>query len=221
MIGCESFLLIIKMVKMIKKILLLIDIDLGVDDVLVLLMVFVDECYVIVGLIIVVGNVGLDYMVCNVLKLCEVVGCDDVLVFVGCVDLLLYFLVDVVYVYGVDGFGDVNLLFVVCIVEVEYVVLVILCLLYQYVGELFLVVLGLLINVVLVLKFDFILLQCVKCFLVMGGVVICYGNIILVVEFNIVFDLEVVYVVFIGFLQIEVVDWEVIVVYGLLYKDVE
>ncbi|MBD4934519.1 hypothetical protein GUF79_00030 [Xanthomonas citri pv. citri] len=77
-------------------------------------MVFVDECYDIVGLIIVVGNVGLDYIVCNVLKLCEVVGCEDVLVYVGIVDLLLYFFVDVVYVYGVDGFGDVNLLVVKC-----------------------------------------------------------------------------------------------------------
>ena len=91
-----------------KKIPLLIDTDPGVDDALALLMAFNDPNHELVGLTIAAGNVGQEHTVRNALKLCEVVGREDVPVYAGCADPLLHPAVDAAHVHGRDGFGDIG-----------------------------------------------------------------------------------------------------------------
>ena len=93
---------------MTNKIPLLIDTDPGVDDALALLMAFNDPNHELVGLTIAAGNVGLEHTVRNALKLCEVVGRQDVPVYAGCADPLLHPAVDAAHVHGRDGFGDIG-----------------------------------------------------------------------------------------------------------------
>ncbi|KQN96557.1 MULTISPECIES: nucleoside hydrolase [Stenotrophomonas] len=204
-----------------KKIPLLIDTDPGVDDALALLMAFADERHDVVGLTVAAGNVGLDYTVRNALKLCEVAGREDVPVFAGAPDPLVYPAEDAAHVHGRDGFGDVELPAAARAVEAEHAALAILRLSHQHAGELLLVALGPLTNIALALKLDPTLPQRVKRFLVMGGAITGHGNITPVAEFNIAFDPEAAHIVFTAFPHIEVADWEATVAHGLLHRNVE
>lgn len=204
-----------------KKIPLLIDTDPGVDDALALLMAFADERHDVIGLTVAAGNVGLDHTVRNALKLCEVAGREDVPVFAGTPDPLVYPAEDAAHVHGRDGFGDVDLPAAVRAVEAEHAALAILRLSHQYAGELLLVALGPLTNIALALKLDPTLPQRVKRFLVMGGAITGHGNITPVAEFNIAFDPEAAHIVFTAFPHIDVADWEATVAHGLLHRNVE
>jgi purine nucleosidase len=207
--------------KMSKKIPLLIDTDPGVDDALALLMAFADERHEVIGLTVAAGNVGLDYTVRNALKLCEVAGRDDVPVFAGTADPLVYPAEDAAHVHGRDGFGDVDLPASARKAEAEHAALAILRLSHEHAGELTLVALGPLTNIALALKLDPTLPQRVKRFLVMGGAINGHGNITPVAEFNIAFDPEAAHIVFSMFPHTEVADWEATVAHGMLHRDVE
>lgn len=204
-----------------KKIPLLIDTDPGVDDALALLMAFADERHDVVALTVAAGNVGLEYTVRNALKLCEVAGREDVPVFAGTPDPLVYPAEDAAHVHGRDGFGDVDLPLAARKVEAEHAALAILRLSHQYAGELLLVALGPLTNIALALKLDPSLPQRVKRFVVMGGAITGHGNITPAAEFNIAFDPESAHIVFTSFPFIEVADWEATIAHGLLHRDVE
>ncbi len=204
-----------------KKIPLLIDTDPGVDDALALLMAFADERHDVIGLTVAAGNVGLDYTVRNALKLCEVAGRDDVPVFAGTPDPLVYPAEDAAHVHGRDGFGDVDLAPSARKVEAEHAALAILRLSHTHAGELTLVALGPLTNIALALKLDPSLPQRVKRFLVMGGAINGHGNITPVAEFNIAFDPEAAHIVFTAFPHTEVADWEATIAHGLMHRDVE
>ena len=204
-----------------KKIPLLIDTDPGVDDALALLMAFADERHEVIGLTVAAGNVGLEYTVRNALKLCEVAGREDVPVFAGTPDPLVYPAEDAAHVHGRDGFGDVDLPHAACQVQAEHAALAILRLSHQYAGELLLVALGPLTNIALALKLDPTLPQRVKRFLVMGGAINGHGNITPVAEFNIAFDPEAAHIVFTSFPHIEVADWEATIAHGMLHRSVE
>jgi len=206
---------------MTQKIPLLIDTDPGVDDALALLMAFADERHDVVGLTVAAGNVGLEYTVRNALKLCEVAGREDVPVFAGTPDPLVYPAEDAAHVHGRDGFGDVDLPLPARAVEAEHAALAILRLSHQYAGELVLVALGPLTNIALALKLDPTLPQRIKRFLVMGGAFTGHGNITPVAEFNIAFDPEAAHIVFTQFPQTDVADWEATIAHGLLHRDVE
>ncbi|MEE7546342.1 nucleoside hydrolase [Xanthomonas sp. Kuri4-1] len=206
---------------MTKKIPLLIDTDPGVDDALALLMAFNDPRHEVVGLTIAAGNVGLDHTVRNALKLCEVVGRDDVPVFAGCADPLVHPSVDAAHVHGRDGFGDVGLAPAARPAQAEHAALAILRLSHEYAGELLLVALGPLTNLALALRLDPTLPQRVKRFVVMGGAITGHGNITPAAEFNIAFDPEAAHIVFSGFPQIELADWEATVAHGLPHREVE
>ncbi len=204
-----------------KKIPLLIDTDPGVDDALALLMAFADERHEVIGLTVAAGNVGLDYTVRNALKLCEVAGREDVPVFAGTADPLVYPAEDAAHVHGRDGFGDVDLPASARKAEAEHAALAILRLSHQHAGELTLVALGPLTNVALALKLDPTLPQRVKRFVVMGGAINGHGNITPVAEFNIAFDPEAAHIVFSLFPHTEVADWEATVAHGMLHREVE
>ncbi len=204
-----------------KKIPLLIDTDPGVDDALALLMAFSDERHDVIGLTVAAGNVGLDYTVRNALKLCEVAGRQDVPVFAGTPDPLVYPAEDAAHVHGRDGFGDVDLPHAARKAEAEHAALAILRLSHEHAGELLLVALGPLTNIALALKLDPTLPQRVKRFLVMGGAINGHGNITPVAEFNIAFDPEAAHIVFTSFPHIEVADWEATIAHGMLHRNVE
>ena len=204
-----------------NKIPLLIDTDPGVDDALALLMAFADEHHEVVGLTVAAGNVGLAHTVRNALKLCEVAGREDVPVFAGTPDPLVYPAEDAAHVHGRDGFGDVDLPRAARSAEAEHAALAILRLSHQHDGELLLVALGPLTNIALALKLDPSLPQRVKRFVVMGGAINGHGNITPSAEFNIAFDPEAAHIVFSAFPQIELADWEATVAHGLLHREVE
>ena len=194
---------------------LLIDTDPGVDDALALLMAFADDRHDVVALTIAAGNVGLDYTVRNALKLCEVVGRDDVPVFAGSPDPLLHPSLDAAHVHGRDGYGDVGLPPAARQAEAEHAALAILRFSHQYDGQLTLVMLGPLTNLALALKLDPTLPHRIGAIVVMGGALTCHGNITPVAEFNIAFDPEAAHVVFSAFPQLRVSDWEATVAHGL------
>ncbi|GAE54833.1 hypothetical protein XPR_1468, partial [Xanthomonas arboricola pv. pruni MAFF 301420] len=204
-----------------KKIPLLIDTDPGVDDALALLMAFNDTRHDVVGLTIAAGNVGLEHTVRNALKVCEIAGRDDVPVYAGCPQPLLHPSVDAAHVHGIDGFGDVGLAPAKRIAETEHAALAILRLSHEYAGELLLVALGPLTNLALALTLDPTLPQRVARLVVMGGALTGHGNITAAAEFNIGFDPEAAHIVFRGFPQFDVADWEATIAHGLLHRDVE
>lgn len=200
---------------MTSKIPLLIDTDPGVDDALALLMAFADDRHDVVALTIAAGNVGLAYTVRNALKLCEVVGREDVPVFAGSPDPLIHPSLDAAHVHGRDGYGDVALPPAARQAEAEHAALAILRLSHQHAGELMLVMLGPLTNLALALKLDPTLPGRIGNIVVMGGALTCHGNITPVAEFNIAFDPEAAHVVFSAFPQLRVSDWEATVAHGL------
>ncbi|NIK53841.1 nucleoside hydrolase [Xanthomonas arboricola] len=206
---------------MTKKIPLLIDTDPGVDDALALLMAFNDTRHEVVGLTIAAGNVGLEHTVRNALKVCEIAGRDDVPVYAGCPQPLLHPSVDAAHVHGIDGFGDVGLAPAKRAAETEHAALAILRLSHEYAGELLLVALGPLTNLALALTLDPTLPQRVARLVVMGGALTGHGNITAAAEFNIGFDPEAAHLVFRGFPQFDVADWEATIAHGLLHRDVE
>lgn len=204
-----------------NRIPLLIDTDPGVDDALALLMAFNDQHHDVVGLTIAAGNVGLKHTVRNALKLCELVGREDVPVFAGCAEPLVHPSVDAAHVHGLDGFGDVDLAPAARQAEAEHAALAILRLSHAHAGELLLVALGPLTNIAVALKLDPTLPQRVKRFVVMGGALTAHGNITAAAEFNIAFDPEAAHIVFEAFPQFELADWEATIAHGLPHREVE
>lgn len=206
---------------MTDKIPLLIDTDPGVDDALALLMAFNDSRHRIVGLTVAAGNVGLEHTVRNALKLCEIAGRGDIPVYAGTAAPLLHPSPDAGYVHGRDGFGDVGYETPKRQVEAEHAALAILRLSHQYAGKLLLVALGPLTNLALALKLDPTLPQRIDRLVVMGGAVTAHGNITPAAEFNVYFDPEAAHIVFEAFPRFDLVDWEAVLMHGLLHREVD
>lgn len=192
------FLFVVEMVVLLLLWMLIIDIDLGVDDVIVLLfvMVLLKELKIQV-LIIVVGNVLLEKIVCNVWLVCEWGKCLDILVYVGVLWLLLCMLIYVVDVYGSEGIIGVEVYELKQLLVEGNVVDYLICILCVVLEKsVILVMFGLEINFVLVLIQVLDIVKGICEIVIMGGVYFNGGNIILVVEFNIFVDFYVVEIVF-------------------------
>ncbi len=203
---------------MTHRIPLLIDTDPGVDDAWALLMAFASPAHEVLGLTIAAGNVGLEYTVRNALKLCEIAGV-DVPVFPGCASPLVYPAEDAAYVHGRDGFGDVGFLPPTSRAESERAALAILRLSRERPG-LLLVCLGPLTNLALALRLDPTLPERIGRLVIMGGAVTGQGNTSVSAEFNIAFDPEAAAIVFSGFPQFDLVDWEAVLRHGLPHDEV-
>ena len=204
-----------------ERIPLLIDTDPGVDDALALLMAFADTRHEVVGLTIAAGNVGLRHTVANALKLCEVVGRDDVPVFPGCDRPLLHPSPDAANVHGRDGFGDAGLAPAARGAESRHAAEAIIELSHRHAGRLLLVTLGPLTNVALALRLDPALPTRVARLVVMGGAVTARGNITPSAEFNVFFDPEAAHIVFEAFPRFDLCDWEAALAHGVLLDDAE
>lgn len=186
---------------------LLIDTDPGVDDALAILMAHAHAD--IAGLSIAAGNVGLAHTVRNARTLVDLLGA-TIPVFGGCPSPLVRLPEeDAAFVHGTDGFGDVGFPAPVAPVADEAAALALLRLTRERPGELTLVALAPLTNLALALRLDPTLPQRVKRLVVMGGAVTGHGNTGKIpAEFNIGFDPEAAHVVFEGFPEFDLVDWE-------------
>lgn len=193
----------------------LIDTDPGVDDALAILMAHRHAR--VAGLSIAAGNVGLHHTVANALKLVETIGATAP-VFAGCPVPLVLPAEDAAFVHGADGFGDTGCLPARRGVADEHAVEAILRLSREHAGELVLVALAPLTNLALALRLDPMLPSRVRRLVVMGGAVTGHGNTQLVpAEFNIGFDPEAAHVVFSGWPEFDLVDWEACVRHAMAF----
>jgi purine nucleosidase len=186
---------------------LLIDTDPGVDDALAILMAHTHAD--VLGLSIAAGNVGLAHTTRNARTLVDLVGAATP-VFAGCPNPLVRLPEeDAAFVHGHDGLGDVGFPEPNTAVADEHAALAILRLTRERPGEITLVALAPLTNLALALRLDPSLPQRVKRLVVMGGAVTGRGNTSRVpAEFNVGFDPEAAHVVFEGFPDFDLVDWE-------------
>lgn len=186
---------------------LLIDTDPGVDDALAILMAHTHAD--VLGLSIAAGNVGLAHTARNACTLVDLVGAKTP-VFAGCPTPLVRLPEeDAAFVHGRDGLGDVGFPAPTTRIEQEHAALALLRLTRERPGEITLVALAPLTNLALALRLDPTLPQRVKRLVVMGGAVTGHGNTGRVpAEFNVGFDPEAAHVVFEGFPQFDLVDWE-------------
>ncbi len=194
---------------------ILIDTDPGVDDALAILMAHRHAD--VVGLTVAAGNVGLAHTCANALKLVETIGAATP-VFPGCAGPLLARLPeDAAFVHGLDGFGDTGYLPSTRAAESEHAANAILRLSHAHAGQLVIVAMAPLTNLALALRLDPELPSRVARFVVMGGAVTGRGNTTVSAEFNIGFDPEAAYVVFSGWPQVELVDWELTTRHGIAF----
>jgi purine nucleosidase len=186
---------------------LLIDTDPGVDDALAILMAHAHAD--VLGLSIAAGNVGLEHTTRNARTLVELLGASTP-VYAGCATPLVRMPEeDAAFVHGHDGLGDVGFSEPKPALADEHAVLAMLRLTRERPGEITLVALAPLTNLALALRLDPGLPQRVKRLVVMGGAVTGHGNTSRVpAEFNVGFDPEAAHVVFEGFPDFELVDWE-------------
>jgi purine nucleosidase len=206
---------------MTDRIPLYIDTDPGVDDALALLMAFDDPRHEVVGLGIAAGNVGLGHTLRNALKLCEIAGRDDVPVFAGCPQPLLHPALDAAFVHGNDGFGDTGYAPAARDADAEHAALALLRLSHEHAGRLLVVALAPLTNLALALKLDPSLPQRLARLVVMGGAVTGHGNMTASAEFNVGFDPEAAHVVFSGFPDLDLCDWEATIRHGMAHADID
>ncbi|WP_257385161.1 nucleoside hydrolase [Tahibacter caeni] len=197
---------------------LLIDTDPGVDDALALLMAY-DRADV-AALTIAAGNVGLGHTVANALRLTELVAAATP-VHAGAAEPLVRPADDAAFVHGADGFGDAGLPSAQRQAEAEHGALALIRLTRERPGELTLVALGPLTNLALALHLDPTLPQRVARLVIMGGAVTGRGNTTVPAEFNIGFDPEAAHIVFSGWPQFELVDWEATMRHGITLERFE
>ncbi|GAB2564642.1 nucleoside hydrolase [Dyella jejuensis] len=186
---------------------LLIDTDPGVDDALAILMAHAHAD--VLGLSVAAGNVGLAHTVRNARTLVDKVG-GSTPVFAGCPTPLVRLPdEDAAFVHGQDGLGDAGFQEPVTGIADEHAVHALLRLTRERPGEVTLVALAPLTNLALALRLDPELPQRVRRLVVMGGAVTGHGNTGRVpAEFNVGFDPEAAHVVFEGFPDFDLVDWE-------------
>jgi purine nucleosidase len=137
-------------------------------------------------------------------------------VFAGCPVPLVHASADASYVHGNDGFGDTGYEPSGLRAEKEHAALAILRLSHEHAGKLVLIALAPLTNIALALRLDPTLPSRVAKFVVMGGAVTGRGNFERVpTEFNIGFDPEAAHVVFSGWPNLVLADWEATVRHGI------
>jgi purine nucleosidase len=198
---------------------LFIDTDPGVDDALAILMAHAHAD--VVGLGIAAGNVGLPHTVSNALKLVETIGAATP-VFPGCAMPLVLAAEDAAFVHGFDGFGDTGYTPASRKPEREHAAEALLRLSHEHSGSLVLVAMAPLTNLAQALRLDPSLPQRIARLVIMGGAVTGRGNTQRVpAEFNIGFDPEAAHVVFAGWPEFTLVDWEATMRHGIAFERVQ
>jgi len=162
---------------------IVIDTDMGVDDALAIMLALGSPEVELMGITTVAGNVPLEQGTRNALQVLELLGRDDIPVYMGAVTPLERMPVDAHVVHGLQGLGDAELAEPKMLPTgraVDYLIDEIM----TRPGELVIVALGPLTNLVLAEQKSPGILNCARRVIVMGGSLWCGGNVTETSEFN-------------------------------------
>lgn len=188
----------------------ILDVDTGIDDALAILYAVESRSLDILGITAVNGNVPLQNVTKNTLKVLQLAGRQDIKVYPGASEPYLKEAQHVFHIHGKDGIGNAlddmkvesteeNLFAADFIIESVN----------KYPGEVTIILVGPLTNLALALKKAPDIAGLIKRIVVMGGAVDCPGNITPAAEFNIHADAEAAKVVFHKGLDITLVGLDV------------
>ncbi|XP_067120609.1 nucleoside hydrolase-like [Centruroides vittatus] len=176
-----------------SKKLMIVDTDCGIDDALALVMVLGRPEWEILAVTCVAGNVELQKVCPNVLRVLNLCHKKDIKVYKGCDKALVNNNFKACQHHHIDGFGGVasefstgNLKFE----ETPHASIVILDLVKKHPNEITLVALGPLTNLALCNRLDPNFTTYIKQLIIMGGNIDARGNIMKCSEFNFAFDPE-------------------------------
>lgn len=150
---------------------LIIDVDTGVDDAQAVMLALSRPDIEVVAITCVAGNVDVDQVCLNTLKVLSVCGRLDIPIYKGCNRPMVGEGFQATHYHGLDGLGDAGLDLGVTLdqVQKEHAVSALLKLVHQYPGELTLVALAPLTNIALALKQDPEFGKKLKRVTIMGG----------------------------------------------------
>jgi len=172
-----------------KKIIL--DCDPGHDDAVAIMLAAAHDDIEILGITCVAGNATLDNTTINALKICSLIGANNIPIFAGADRPLYYELVTAEHVHGKSGLDTegqpINISKGYCIEEMHAVDFIInTC--HQQNELIYLCPVGPLTNIALALQKDPSIKSKIKEIVFMGGAAMCLGNITPAAEFNIYVD---------------------------------
>lgn len=162
---------------------IVIDTDMGVDDALAIMLAINSSEVELMGLTTVAGNVSLEQGTRNALQVLELLGRDEIPVYMGAATPLERSPVDALSVHGPHGLGEAELPEPQMLPSgraVDYLISEIM----TRPGELIIVALGPLTNLLLAEQKSPGILNCARRVIAMGGAVWCNGNITESSEFN-------------------------------------
>ncbi len=200
---------------------LLVDTDPGVDDALAIMMAARASGCELAALFTVGGNVGLEAVTRNALRLKELLGLSAP-VYPGCSHPLVLPGEDAAYVHGQDGFGDCDLPQPGATPGNEHAALALVRMARQAPGRHSLLALGPLTNIALALHLEPELPGLVRRFVIMGGAFHAGGNTPRsAAEFNFFADPEAARFVLDHWPGAEIVDWELVTRNGVPMAELE
>lgn len=149
----------------------IIDVDTGVDDAQAIMLALSRPEVEVVAITCVAGNVNVDQVCLNTLKVLTVCGRLDVKVYKGSNKPLVHEGFEATYFHGLDGLGDAKLDIAVSLdqIQKEHAVTAMLRLVNEYPGEITLVALAPLTNIAIALKQDANFGKKLKKVTLMGG----------------------------------------------------
>lgn len=190
---------------------LIIDCDAGIDDAQAILIALSQEVEVL-AITCVAGNVELDNVCANVLKVLELCGRTDIPVYKGSTCSLLGDVTSASHFHGLDGLGDAEGIPDpdTTLLKSEHAVNALIRLINDHPSEITLVAIGPLTNVALACRLDPCISSKLKELVIMGGNIEAKGNVSVSAEFNFHSDVEAACVVLNEFASpITLVTWEV------------
>lgn len=191
---------------------LIIDCDAGIDDAQAILLALSQDVDVL-AITCVAGNVPIDNVCENVLKVLETCERTDIPVYKGASGPLLGdFKGSASHFHGYDGLGDVENIPHpdMSLLKSEHAVNALMRLIHEYPGEITLVPIGPLTNIALACRLDPTICSKLKNIVIMGGNIEAKGNIYVSAEFNFHSDVEAAHVVLNEFTSpMSLVTWEV------------
>lgn len=190
---------------------LIIDCDTGIDDAQAILIALSQDVEVL-AITCVAGNVTVENVCVNVLKVLEVCERTDIPVYKGATCSMLGELTPASHFHGHDGLGDAEGIPYpdMSLLKSEHAVNALIRLVNEYPGEITLVAMGPLTNIALACRLDPSICSKLKDLVIMGGNIEAKGNMFVSAEFNFHADVEAAYVVLNEVTSpISLVTWEV------------
>ncbi|CAM3440889.1 nucleoside hydrolase [Nosocomiicoccus ampullae] len=191
---------------------IILDVDTGIDDALAILYAIESKKLDILGITTVNGNVPLDFVTKNTLKILQLADRRDIKVYPGAEEPYLREPEHEYHVHGTDGIGNaLDDMEVTMELEDTFAADFIIDTVNKYPGEVTLVMVGPLTNLALAMKKSPGIKHKIKRLVLMGGIVskAGYGNKLPTSEFNIFADAEAAKVVFHKGLDITMVSLDV------------